>query len=76
VDEKNASSYISNFKDSSSCSSHGSNHLSSVNGDADLDSDDSFNSDSSYYDEVEDFELACINEDQIENRKYTKMAMK
>ena len=38
--------------------------------------DDSFASDESYYDENEDFELACINQDQEDNKLFYKMTKK
>lgn len=37
---------------------------------------DSFASDESYYDENEDFELACINQEQEKNKLFYKMTKK
>ena len=39
-------------------------------------SHDSFASDDSYYDENEDFDIACINQEQEQNKLFYKMTKK
>tara|TARA_B110000285_G_C14938479_1_gene520779 strand:+ start:236 stop:448 length:213 start_codon:yes stop_codon:yes gene_type:complete len=65
-----------NKSDTSSIKTDSDQYFETTEDVDDISSAGSFASDSSYYDEVEDFEVVCINKDQHENLKFYKMAKK